>query len=323
MKTPAIFATIFLAAAALCAQTPSGSLRGVIEDSHGDRIPSAAISVRLHASSIVRNASSDAQGNFRMDGLAPGLYIVNVAAYGFANATADVSVQTSSIRDIVVTMNPPVIVQTIGVRAQSSSITTQIVDVSSQVHQTVVTSQDIEGLPLPARSFANITYLAPGTEPVEPSDPAKARITAVSTGGSSGLNNELSVDGGDNSDDYIGGFLQNFSPDSPRSTPDRRTPCVSVRDIKRRHIQPAQEPGQGAAAGKLRPLPRHRRRRQEPARKRPRRCAMSTPSLRRANCRPNSREGMVSRHREMPQIDFSDEDVDAILAYLYALAIKK
>jgi mono/diheme cytochrome c family protein len=35
------------------------------------------------------------------------------------------------------------------------------------------------------------------------------------------------------------------------------------------------------------------------------------------------REGMVSRHRAMPQIDFSDEDVDAILAYLYALAIKR
>jgi hypothetical protein len=28
------------------------------------------------------------------------------------------------------------------------------------------------------------------------------------------LNNELSVDGGDNSDDWIGGFLQNFSPDA-------------------------------------------------------------------------------------------------------------
>jgi hypothetical protein len=55
--------------------------------------------------------------------------------------------------------------------------------------------------------------LVPGTEPVEPSDPTKARITAVSTGGSSGLNNELSVDGADNSDDWIGGFLQNFSPD--------------------------------------------------------------------------------------------------------------
>lgn len=35
------------------------------------------------------------------------------------------------------------------------------------------------------------------------------------------------------------------------------------------------------------------------------------------------KEGMVSKHRAMPQIEFSDEDVDAILAYLYALAIKK
>jgi mono/diheme cytochrome c family protein len=35
------------------------------------------------------------------------------------------------------------------------------------------------------------------------------------------------------------------------------------------------------------------------------------------------REGMVSKHRDMPQIDFSDEEVDAILAYLYALAVKK
>ncbi len=85
---------------------------------------------------------------------------------------------------------------------------------ASQVHEGIITRQDLESLPLAQRSFANIAYLAPGTEPVEPSDPTKARITAVSTGGSSGLNNELSVDGADNSDDYIGGFLQNFSPDA-------------------------------------------------------------------------------------------------------------
>ena len=34
-------------------------------------------------------------------------------------------------------------------------------------------------------------------------------------------------------------------------------------------------------------------------------------------------EGMVSRHKEMPQIEFSDEDVYAILTYLYALAVRK
>lgn len=34
-------------------------------------------------------------------------------------------------------------------------------------------------------------------------------------------------------------------------------------------------------------------------------------------------EGMVSRHKEMPQVEFSEEDVDAILAYLRALAVGK
>jgi mono/diheme cytochrome c family protein len=31
-------------------------------------------------------------------------------------------------------------------------------------------------------------------------------------------------------------------------------------------------------------------------------------------------EGLVSKHKEMPQISFSDEDVAAILAFLYDLA---
>jgi mono/diheme cytochrome c family protein len=34
-------------------------------------------------------------------------------------------------------------------------------------------------------------------------------------------------------------------------------------------------------------------------------------------------EGKVSRHKEMPQIAFSDEDVHAILSYLYVLAVRK
>jgi hypothetical protein len=80
--------------------------------------------------------------------------------------------------------------------------------------QTVITSDDLDEVPLSARSFANIALMAPFTAPVEPSDPTKARITAVSFGGSSGLNIDFSVDGGDNNDDFIGGFLQNYSPEA-------------------------------------------------------------------------------------------------------------
>ena len=34
-------------------------------------------------------------------------------------------------------------------------------------------------------------------------------------------------------------------------------------------------------------------------------------------------EGMVSKHKEMPQIEFSDEEVYAIMTYLYSLAVRK
>ena len=196
------------------AQNPRGSLRGTVQDATGARVPSATVTVRSIDSSLQRNATSEDRGEFRVDDLLPGPYRVTVSAAGFASAQANVSIAVSSVREVTVTLKLAAPSETVSVQGQNSSITTQPIDLVSVVHQGVVGSQDLQTLPLAARSFANIAYLAPGTEPVEPSDPTKARITAVSTGGSSGLNNDLSVDGGDNSDDWIGGFLQNFSPDT-------------------------------------------------------------------------------------------------------------
>src|SRR5712691_2437012 len=195
------------------AQEFRGALRGVVQDTRGGRVPAAKIVVQAAESSLRREASSDARGEFRLDDLLPGPYRLRVIALGFAEASAQVSVVVSSVREITVTLKPLTVQQTVIVDGPGS-ITTQPLDTASAVHQAIITAQDLETIPLAARSFANIAYLAPGTEPLEPSDPTKARITAVSTGGSSGLNNELSVDGGDNSDDWIGGFLQNFSPDA-------------------------------------------------------------------------------------------------------------
>ena len=197
----------------LYAQNSTSTLRGVVQDQSAGRVVGARVVVRLTGSSIAREATANDRGEFRIEGLLPGPYQVAVTAQGFAEATADVDTAVSVVRDITITLKPAGGHETVNVLGNSSSITTETVDTSSAVRGGVVDSQDLETFPLPARSFANIAYLVPGTEPVEPSDPTKARITAVSTGGSSGLNNELSVDGADNSDDWIGGFLQNFSPD--------------------------------------------------------------------------------------------------------------
>ena len=198
------------------AQNPRGTLRGTIEDPSGAAIPSAKIVVHAADSSFQRETTSDARGEFNVEDLLPGTYHVVVNAKGFAEASSDVRVVVSSVREVLVRLKlQPLEQQTVTLDGgEPATITTQPIDPSSAVHQTVISSQDLDTIPLAARSFANIAYLAPGTEPVEPSDPTKARITAVSTGGSSGLNNEVSVDGVDNSDDWIGGFLQNFSPES-------------------------------------------------------------------------------------------------------------
>ncbi len=196
------------------AQNSKGSLRGTVVDPTGARIPSAQVRVQALEGELCREAKTEDRGEFRVDDLPPGNYRLTVKATGFGEAKADLTVSISSVRDVIVTLRAVASSETVSVRGQGSSITTQSIDLASIVHQGVITSQDLDTLPLASRSFANIAYIAPGTQPVEPSDPTKARITAVSTGGSSGLNNEVSVDGADNSDDWIGGFLQNFSSDA-------------------------------------------------------------------------------------------------------------
>jgi hypothetical protein len=214
LSSIAAFLCLFLLPFESAAQNPRGTLRGNVEDASGGRIPSVKIVVQVAGSTFQREAVSDDRGEFRIDNLVPGTYHIAATANGFAEARSDVKVVISSVQEITVILKPQAVQQIVSVQGQASSITTQPIDVASAVHQTAITRQDLDTIPLAARSFANIAYLAPGTEPVEPSDPTKARITAVSTGGSSGLNNDLSVDGADNSDDWIGGFLQNFSPES-------------------------------------------------------------------------------------------------------------
>src|SRR5664279_5629233 len=209
----AVVFTVCLLTISGYSQSPAGTLQGEVQDATHGRVASATVIVRSLGTSLERQATTDRQGEFRVPDLQPGNYRVIVNAKGFSEASSDVTVQVSNVRDILVTLRPAAVQQTVSVKAEPSSITTEELNTTDAVNGGVVTQKDLQDIPLAARSFANIAYMVPGTEPVEPSDPTKARITAVSTGGSSGLNNSLTVDGADNSDDYIGGFLQNFSPD--------------------------------------------------------------------------------------------------------------
>ncbi len=206
---------LFLAGALRApAQEFRGSLLVTIQDSSGGRIPGADVSLTQDKIGTTRSAKSNARGEVRFDALQPGTYAISAEATGFKGTTAAVVVAVGSQPTLGITLAPETIQETVQVHDRGPSLASQPIETTSSTVKTVITSADLDEVPLSARTFANISLLAPFTAPVEPSDPTKARITAVSFGGSSGLNVDLSVDGGDNNDDYIGGFLQNFSPEA-------------------------------------------------------------------------------------------------------------
>ncbi len=205
-----LVAALALFPLALRAQNPRGTLLVAVQDSSGARIAGANVSLTQDQFAISRASKADAQGETRFEALQPGNYTVTVKASGFAEKSTAVVVAVSSQPVLVVTLNPQSVQESVEVHDRGPSLASQPIETTSNTIKTVITSADLDEVPLSARSFANISFLAPFTAPVEPSDPTKARITAVSFGGSSGLNVDLSVDGGDNNDDYIGGFLQNF-----------------------------------------------------------------------------------------------------------------
>jgi hypothetical protein len=191
-----------------------GSLLVQVVDSSGAAVPAASVTIDDLASATNRTQSSDTRGEARFVALSPATYTLTAAARGFATKSAVVTVAIGSHPAVRMVLAPESVKELVEVHDRGPSLASQPLETTSSVVQTVVTSDDLDEIPLSARSFANIAIMAPFTAPVEPSDPTKARITAVSFGGSSGLNVDFSVDGGDNNDDYIGGFLQNYSPEA-------------------------------------------------------------------------------------------------------------
>src|SRR6266516_4707507 len=135
-----------------------------------------------------RSAKSNARGEVRFDALQPGTYAISADATGFKGTTAAVVVAVGSQPTLGITLAPQTIQETVQVRDRGPSLASQPIETTNSAVKTVITSADLDEVPLSARTFANISLLAPFTAPVEPSDPTKARITAVSFCGSSGLN---------------------------------------------------------------------------------------------------------------------------------------
>jgi outer membrane receptor protein involved in Fe transport len=202
LGSPGVTANVF-------AQTSNtGTVTGVVKDERGGLVPGASVKLVNVGTNAERTAVTSEDGNYEVAQLVPGNYRLEIEAKGFSKyvqepVVVNVLQRTTANADLKVGG----IGETVTVTGESAALVeTTKTDVSGVVDQ-----RRLESLPVNGRSFASLAVLIPGAT-LQPSfDPTKARVGTFSVGGSTGRNLNITIDGGDNKDNAVGGILQNFS----------------------------------------------------------------------------------------------------------------
>lgn len=199
-------ALIALAAAPALAQTGAGALEGTVVDKDGSALPGVTVTATNPETGFTRVATTEADGSFRLAALPIGTYEVTFELSGFGTVTQEeVKLNVGSTRSLEVTLSVATLEEAITVTSEAPLIANE------PSIGTVVSQKELESLPLNGRQFANLAVLAPGTSLAYNSDPTKPGQLTVALNGGIGRNVNFVMDGGDNTDDTIGGALQNFN----------------------------------------------------------------------------------------------------------------
>jgi hypothetical protein len=202
-----IFAVLLLAVLfplSLAAQATS-SLVGVATDSTGAALPGVTVTATNVKTGLVRTTVTESDGTYRL-ALPVGTYRLSAELSGLATTNIDnVELNVATERKLDLKLGPASVSENITVTAEAPLIAT------SPSVGTVVSQRELENLPLNGRQFANLATLAPGTQLSVNSDPTKPGQLTIALNGGSGRNVNFIIDGGDNTDDTIGGALQNFN----------------------------------------------------------------------------------------------------------------
>ena len=193
-----------LAACALApaaqAQVVTSNLQGVVTDVTGAALPGAAVTATNAETGEVREATSDAEGAYRLNLLPRGRYEVKAAVAGF---------ETGVVQDANLTVGGTLTVN-LQLRVAGMEKVTVIGEAprlelsSSQVQGGVLRAQ-IESLPINDRNFQQLANLIPGAAPSPSYDPTKRLYGGVVAGGGTARSSAISVDGGNFNDNIVGG----------------------------------------------------------------------------------------------------------------------
>ena len=201
---------MFCIAVRLQGQVPTATLSGIVRDSQGALIQGARVTLTSTSQGTSRDGSTNSDGSYSIPDILPGTYRADVSSKGFATAQyAGVLLEAGRTFTLDATLTPASQVTTINVTAA-----TQTVDLAQSMLQGQITENTIENIPLNGRNFLELAYLLPGNRPAPTFDPTKTNTLEVSSAGGFGRGGNVTIDGGDNNDEVVGGTLSNLPEDS-------------------------------------------------------------------------------------------------------------
>ena len=153
-----VLACFVLLAAALAAQSITGSVTGVVTDASGAVIPGAEVTVINTGTNVRSTAKTDGSGNYTVPLLPRGEYKVEVTAPGFKRFVREgIVLQVQQTARVDVQMTVGEVADSVLVTADAASLETETATLAK-----VVDNRAIINLPLNTRNVYNLVFLTPG-----------------------------------------------------------------------------------------------------------------------------------------------------------------
>ena len=189
----------------------TGSIQGAILDPHGATVGGAKVTITNKATGAKITTAVTPSGEYNSGPLSPGDYLVRVEAPGFKALELPMTVQVGNIANGSVTLEIGSETTVVTVEGNAVSLNTEQATI-----QGVVTSQQIENLPINGRNFLDLAQLEPGVQIQDGGnfDPTKKGYSSISFGGRFGRTARIEVDGLDISDETVGTTTQNVPVNS-------------------------------------------------------------------------------------------------------------
>ncbi|MDX6383754.1 MAG: hypothetical protein QOK48_1327 [Blastocatellia bacterium] len=135
---------VVLCAGVALGQQSAGSLKGQISDEFGGVIVGATV-VAVNASGVEKTTTTNGDGNFVLNGLAPGKYTIKVTAPGFANnETPDLEVLAGRTAPFNVTLKVTIEQQKVTVSTDGAGVNTEP---ENNLGAVVLKGTDLDSLP--------------------------------------------------------------------------------------------------------------------------------------------------------------------------------